>query len=439
MIKTNKFLYLLLFTLPFYFSFNSAFHLNQFSYQTNKHNVQISTGLKFINNYVKKSDTENIEIEKYIASSKLVSKDFKTNFRNLMNDAYKNDPGIKEKQQASLDRYYKYSDSLIRRLLAAGIKVILITDPPYDETAITPTPVIHGLNSISRKLALNWEAAGKKYNLPVVNIWSVLNELNKKIQAKDSSATIIGRDRVHVSRLGNFVMSYQFLKTAGVPGTVSAVDINAGKRKLIKATNCTITSLVTERNSVSFNCLEKALPFPTEPGLNPDSLISFTKELNNEIVQVRGLQPGQYQLHIDNIVTGIFSAQELEAGINLANNKNTPQYSQADSVRVLFSSHWTTIADIRAIKFVEYEHLRKFENKDDFNGIKTFLTGKLEEYKAEGNDNYGFFTRMYTKYFENKPREQDLNIKLEQDLDIIRKAAIPRQHTYRIVRSETGL
>ena len=92
MIKTNKFLYLLLFTLPFYFSFNSAFHLNQFSYQTNKHNVQISTGLKFINNYVKKSDTENIEIEKYIASSKLVSKDFKTNFRNLMNDAYKNDP-----------------------------------------------------------------------------------------------------------------------------------------------------------------------------------------------------------------------------------------------------------------------------------------------------------------------------------------------------------
>ncbi len=92
MIKTNKFLYLLLFTLPFYFSFNSAFHLNQHSYQTNKHNVQISTGLKFINNYVKKSVAENIEIEKYITSSKLVSKDFKTNFRNLMNDAYKNDP-----------------------------------------------------------------------------------------------------------------------------------------------------------------------------------------------------------------------------------------------------------------------------------------------------------------------------------------------------------
>ena len=92
MIKTNKFLYILLFTLPFYFSFNSAFHLNQLSYQTNNQNIQISTGLKFINNYVKKSVAENIETEKYIASSKLVSKAFKTNFEKLMKEAYKNDP-----------------------------------------------------------------------------------------------------------------------------------------------------------------------------------------------------------------------------------------------------------------------------------------------------------------------------------------------------------
>lgn len=352
----------------------------------------------------------------------------------LYTDAYKDEPGIKERQQDALNNYYRYSDSLIRRLLAKNIKVILVTVPPYDETAEIPTPVIHGLNAMSKQLALNWEAEGRKYSLPVVNIWTILDELNGRIQAKDSSATIIGRDRVHVSRLGNFVMSYQFLKTLGASGIVSIIDIDAGKAKLIKEVNCKITRLVAKQNFISFSCLTKALPFPSEPGFNVDSLVPFTKELNNESLRIRGLAPGKYELYIDDVMAGIFSGEELESGINLANDRTTPQYRQSDSVRTLVDSYWKTVADMRAIRFVEYEHLRAFQNKNDFSQVKAYLTGRLEKFKAEGSDNYDFFTKMYTKYFMNKPREKDLEDQLVRNLDTIHETAVPRKHAYKIVR-----
>lgn len=89
--KLNKFLYLLLFSLPIYYGFYFPLTFNQVHYQTEKNNIQIATGLKFINDYVKNS-IDNVEIEKYVASSKLISKDFKVSFQNLMKEAYKNDP-----------------------------------------------------------------------------------------------------------------------------------------------------------------------------------------------------------------------------------------------------------------------------------------------------------------------------------------------------------
>jgi hypothetical protein len=90
----NNFLYLLMLTLPLFFGFDSSYSLNNPYYQTDKANIQIATGLKFINDYVKNSTSSKhfVEIDKWVESNKLVSKAFKTNFEKLMKEAYKNDP-----------------------------------------------------------------------------------------------------------------------------------------------------------------------------------------------------------------------------------------------------------------------------------------------------------------------------------------------------------
>lgn len=83
-----------MFTLPLFFGFDSSYSLNDPYNQTDKANIQIATGLKFINDYVKNSTSSKhfVEIDKWVESNKLVSEAFKTNFKKLMKEAYKNDP-----------------------------------------------------------------------------------------------------------------------------------------------------------------------------------------------------------------------------------------------------------------------------------------------------------------------------------------------------------
>ncbi|MCC6353449.1 MAG: hypothetical protein IT577_06160 [Verrucomicrobiae bacterium] len=61
-------------------------------------------------------------------------------------------------------------------------------------------------------------------------------------------------------------------------------------------------------------------------------LLPIERDLNQEILSVRGLPAGTYELKIDGAVVGHHSAKELECGINLALNEATPQFKQAKAV-----------------------------------------------------------------------------------------------------------
>lgn len=56
------------------------------------------------------------------------------------------------------------------------------------------------------------------------------------------------------------------------------------------------------------------------------------RDLNQEILSVRGLPAGTHDLKIDGAVVGRYSAKDLERGINLAFNEATPQFKRAKTV-----------------------------------------------------------------------------------------------------------
>jgi hypothetical protein len=60
-------------------------------------------------------------------------------------------------------------------------------------------------------------------------------------------------------------------------------------------------------------------------------LTDITQALNQEPLRVTGLEPGQYQLTIDDAIVGTFNARMLDTGINLA-QYNTPMRQQAQRV-----------------------------------------------------------------------------------------------------------
>lgn len=344
-----------------------------------------------------------------------------------------NEPGIKERQEEAVQHWMKNTDLIVEKLLAHNIKVILQTPTIVDEVVKSSIPSYPGINNNLKRCAEHLKSLGKKYSLPVVDCWTVMNEINSKLQKSDSTKTIIGHDRLHVSKMGYFIMSVEFLRMQKADQKVSHIIINAPKNEVVLKENCEINSLTAKPESVSFTSSAQALPFPSPDEVYPDSFFCFTKELNADILQVKGLKSGNYILHIDGTEIAKFSGEELNKGINLSRYHNTPQYLQATKVLDRFEDYWKNERVLRTIKYVEYQHRRDMKGIKDVEQLKTELPKIMEKYKT--SDNYNFFTNMFKAYITNKPLEAELYRKAEQILLDISKLNKPVAHYYSIQKA----
>lgn len=343
-----------------------------------------------------------------------------------------NDPLILEKRKNALERWIKNADSIVRILLTANVKVILQTPTIYDQTSNVAEENACGINEALKKCTIYLKELGVRYKLPVVDCWTILFDINE-IQKKDIRKSMIGRDRVHVSELGHFVMAYQFLKT--LPGTkeVSHISIDAGSIKAKQQVNCSVNDLVSRRNNTSFTYISKSLPFPSPCRINVDSLYGFTDTFNADILQVNGLANGNYKLSIDTVTVGVFNNRVFANGINLSRFKFTPQYLQSNRILSLFDDYWKIERNLRIIKYVEFTHLSQDKKKEDVDVVKNIFNKILVEEKE--SDKYNFFKNVYSIYLANKPKECALKSKMESILNEVQGINIPVPHLYNIERT----
>lgn len=233
-----------------------------------------------------------------------------------------------------------------RLLQLPGIQKILMSSPPYDETARIGGNVFRGKHKAMQEVVKFQQDAAQKNKWPFVDLFFPMTELNTRFQQKDSTFTLIGPDRVHPGNAGHLVMASLFLKSQGLSGQpVADVRINAGAGKVEQAVNCKVSNFSAATDKISFSYLAGSLPFPVDTvariwGNNQkqsDALnwIPFTEDFNREMLQVAGLEAGEYSLLIDGHAIGKWPASALAAGINLATQPETPQYRQATSVMQL--------------------------------------------------------------------------------------------------------
>jgi len=233
-----------------------------------------------------------------------------------------------------------------RLLQLPRIRKILMSSPPYDETAKISGNLFPGKHRAMQEIVRFQEAAARKNNWPFVDLFYPMTKLNARLQQKDSTFTLIGPDRIHPSNAGHLVMAALFLKSQGLSGQpVADVRINAAVGKLQQAANCKVSNLAATAGRVSFSYLAASLPFPIDTVARiwgndqkqSDALswIPFTEDFNREMLQVAGLQPGEYTLQIDGHAIGTWSAAAFAKGINLATQPETPQYRQAVSIMQL--------------------------------------------------------------------------------------------------------
>jgi lysophospholipase L1-like esterase len=249
----------------------------------------------------------------------------------------------KERIAASRSSYGQIEQRLLK---LPNIKKILMSSPPYDETAKIGGNVFRGKHKAMLEVVKFQEAAAQKNKWPFVDLFRPMTELNERLQQKDTAFTLIGPDRVHPGNGGHLVMASLFLKSQGLSGQpVADVRIDAAGSKLQQALNCKVSGLTSMAGKLSFNYLAGSLPFPVDTvartwGNNQkqsDALnwIPFTEEFNREMLQVAGLPTGEYNLLIDGHVIGNWPASAFATGINLATQPETPQYKQAVSIMQL--------------------------------------------------------------------------------------------------------
>ena len=355
--------------------------------------------------------------------------------RGLYAKSRENEAGIEEKKKQALEVYRKNLEIIVPKLLENGRKLILQKPSIYDQTGDLPAENLVGVNDALKTCADYAQALADKYQLPTVDYWTILTEINKKVQQKDPKATIIGSDRVHPGPPGHMIMAYEFLKSTGASEYVSkiVVEKNAGKSGK-SSLNCDITDLTFGKEQIRFSVKEKSLPFPVgDDAAQALSLVPLTEQFNKEILQVKNISKGAYQLYIDNAEIGRYLSQELEQGINLALVQNTPQYQQAVKIMDLYSEYRKTQLLYRNIVTIQIHHLPDSLKNASQNVKETFLEKRLEE-KYKGAANYEYYKGQFKSYLANKLREEEIVKTLPGLIEQVYRSNKPVVHQFKLVR-----
>jgi hypothetical protein len=179
--------------------------------------------------------------------------------------------------------------------------------------------------------------------------------------------------------------------------------------------------------------MENSLPYPVDASLEKAiSLVSFEKDFNKEVLQVKGLKDGQYDLFIQGELINTFSEKELNQSINLSNQFNTPQYKQALQIKKLCKEYLKTGYQLRIIPFIEFKYLNDYIGSNSVLSKKTHLKKILKT--IEGEPFYNYIKDSFDAYFEVLPKQDSLIKRLKLIENSIYKKNKPKNLEWKLVK-----
>lgn len=335
-------------------------------------------------------------------------------------------------RKEALVAYKANVEKTIGIFLKNNIKVILETPSIYDQTSKIATPRALGVNDALGECAVFLKEMAIKYNLKVVDYWSFMNAINIREQKANPEFTLTSKDRVHPESTGHLVMAYQFLKSMGATGLISKISVDKTiEQSKKRSQHCEFISQHTTKNGVTFEVKEHALPFPMmeHQKLGAD-LVELNHQLNSELLTVKGLENGDYNLLIDGQQIAMFTSKQLAETINLALFPQTPQYQQALLIKKELLKLRSYEAKLRGLKFIEYNsYFQQCEKKTNLNELKATLAPVFKDKYAS---NSSYYLTQLDNYIELKPQEENIKAKMEAIRESVKELVIPKPHKFTI-------
>ena len=235
---------------------------------------------------------------------------------------------------------YKHIVDVLKRQLP-GIRITAIQPSAFDDVTRAPS-FEGGYNRVLTRYGefLSQLASERKLDVADLNT-PIVDTLTKANASDPAAAARLIPDRIHPNEQIALVMAQGLLKSWKAPAVVTEVEIDAARRTAPTQTNTRVSDIKSEKGVV-WTQLDEALPMALN---RQDPLVAlvlkssdFVESLNRQPLRVKGLARGNHRLEIDGEPAGSFSAEQLAAGIDLA-ELPTPMVRQAANVHALTLQH----------------------------------------------------------------------------------------------------
>ena len=224
---------------------------------------------------------------------------------------------------ADAEHKKKYLDAvrgLVERCKVKGVRVYLCS------AAVTGADPAESEKSFLQAMCDEGMALSKSLGGDAIDVQRSMRAVQKRVWAANA-ALKDGKGRVsmhledgtHLNDLGQLAMAFAILKGLGAPAEVSSATIDAAALEAKGIAGCAIGGIRREGDSLEFTRLDEGLPvnFGLFGALN-FRFVPVHEELNRYLLAVKGLPAGRHELLAGGRKIGVFSAEQLAAGLNIS-------------------------------------------------------------------------------------------------------------------------
>lgn len=335
------------------------------------------------------------------------------------------------------ETYKKGMIGIVDSLQKIGTAPILITPTMYDLRAT----LVYGGEfepDVASKTHYNstlpfygaWALqVANERGLGFINMFEPLNRISRENRKNNPEFTLI-KDSIHPGEDGHVVMALAFLKDIGADPVVSSIqiDVQNNEWEILEAENGNFEKLGGDQ--IKFNFTSNSLPWvlPEDAALGY-KLTNAGELMSREIVKVTGLSKGEYDLLIDGNSVGKYSHLNFANGVELQENKLTPQYQQAAKVALLNKTrNKEAVSPMRDLWLMRKIITAFHESPEDIGDEEEKQW--FEQYLIE---NFGSTDiDKFIKQFDGKLTPLQENAKVMEDE--IYEMNKPAAHTYEIIK-----
>jgi hypothetical protein len=331
-------------------------------------------------------------------------------------------------ERATAIRNYKGNLNNLTKLIKQRMKsdVILCSSTPYDELSVGSEKIIKGIDGALKKCAIATAQVARRNMSGFIDVHEALLESHKKSVNLTPPVSLISDDRIHPKPVGQLLLAFHYLKAQRVPSTVceSHLDVT---RHSIRTENCKVVGLKVGGETIEFELLAQSLPIPILEPLSDAMRIVPFDEINREILSVNVNNSFRYKLAIDGTEVGEFSGSELQAGINIGFNPNTPQ--QRQSQRYLAALQQCQVEELRLRRYYQVKIMLEDSNIDPSNQEAT--EGYFQTYLSNpATANNDYFSTLFADFRNSRNRVPDLIAELSRSKRSLSALTKPVAHRY---------